>query len=825
MAHKAVRMEVVDFADTFLPLPAGVSLEDHPTWATDAFGDLAEGSALLESEIADKFVNAVNNGNIVPGLQMAQSPYKPEIDDVDDFKQKIDAAFYREGDVPTDGRPHWADQLISVEFKRHEINKDPFDDREDRDLDATAEERKKVRGQIITYAEVAFRVQHRTFLFMLLVIGRSFRLLRWDRSGTIVTPAIDYVAHPEVLCELLWRMSLQPDEQLGLDPSATRLRPHDPDYNLMDFYAQENAADLATHERVLTAEELQTMGDPPVFKYVRASFAHSLASSWPRYRLEVPCEGGVRTFLVCRPMFFANGMAGRGTRGYVALDCRTGRFVWLKDAWRVFYKQLMQEGAVLEMLNKDEVEHVPTLLCHGDIREQTTMTSDIWEKAQAKAAAAAAAATTIPSSLSLHKLPLSSSWTLFAPQTSSSGSHKRSRTAVEVEEAAGEEEGTLRRHRHYRIVVNEVSLPLSQFSCGRQLVSIICDCVKAHRDAIEKSEIIHRDVSGGNILIHPIVKPVGKDGRSSRVKWEGLLSDWEMSKPVNVPEPLPLPRQPPRTGTWQFLSAAMLSGKPKQVEIPDELESFLHVLLYYAVRYLNSNCGDAAAFLEGHFDAYTFKDGIYTCGQAKENAVKDARLEVSRKVALKFGSPLDRVFKTLLSWFKAHYAVQDYKNMQLEAAKALGLSTISKVAAEDLTTESDSPVPEEAEEAASDKDAGALESVEEIWPDEELEEEEDNDPTPKPTAQEEALAEMLTNHTKVLGILLKAYLSAKGWNSKDKVGDRVPDDYEPRFPIAPEKGPSLKSVKRMRTASLVLHQRWHISDLDPPSRTAKSMYK
>ncbi|KAI9065681.1 hypothetical protein FKP32DRAFT_1623600 [Trametes sanguinea] len=805
MAHKAVRMEVVDFADTFLPLPAGVSLEDHPAWATDVFGDLAEGSALLESEIADKFINAVNNGNVIPGLQMAQSPDKPEIDDVDDFKQKIDAAFYREGDVPTDGRPHWADQLISVEFKRHEINKDPFDDREDRDLDATAEERKKVRGQIISYAEVVFRVQHRTSLFMLLVIGRNFRLLRWDRSGTIVTPAIDYVAHPEVLCELLWRMSLQPDEQLGLDPSATRLRPHDHDYNLMDFFAQENAADLATHERDLTAEELQTMSDPPVFKYVRVLFAQSLASNWPRYRLEVPCEGGVRTFLVCRPTFFANGMAGRGTKGYVALDCQTGRFVWLKDAWRVFYKRLMQEGAVLQKLNKDEVEHVPTLLCHGDIREQTTMTSDIWQKAQATAAAAA---TTVPSSLSLHKLPLSSSLTLVAPQTSSSGSHKRSRTAVEVEEAAGAEEGTLRRHRHYRIVVNEVSLPLSQFTCGQQLVSIIIDCLGAHHDAFDKSEIMHRDVSGGNILIHPTVKG---DGRSRRVEWDGLLSDWEMSKPVNVPEPLPLPRQPPRTGTWQFLSAAMLSGKPKAVEIPDELESFLHVLLYYAVRYLKSNCRDAAVFLESYFDAYLHEDGVYTCGLVKEYAVKQARLNGSREVPLMFNSPLDTLFQRLLSWFKAYYAVQAHEKMQSEAKKALGLSTTSM--APPKPPASAKPVRQKAMTA---KVAGAMESVNALSDVAGL--------TPKPTAQEEALAAALSDHTMMLGVLYNAHQSAE-WDLEDKIGDRVPDDYEPRFPIAQEKGPSRATVKRLRSASMALQQQWHTGDFPLHDRPPKSMFK
>ncbi|KAJ3006004.1 hypothetical protein NUW54_g4095 [Trametes sanguinea] len=96
---------------------------------------------------------------------------------------------------------------------------------------------------------------------------------------------------------------------------------------------------------------------------------------------------------------------------------------------------------------------------------------------------------------------------------------------------------------------------------------------------------------------------------------------------------------------------------------------------------------------------------------------------------------------------------------------------------------------------------------------------------PKPTAQDEGLAEQLTNHTKMLGILLKARNAVEEWDPKDKVGDRVPDDYEPRLPIALEKGPSLQVVKRRRTASLALQQQWHTSEIPLPSRPAKTMFK
>ena len=80
--------------------------------------------------------------------------------------------------------------------------------------------------------------------------------------------------------------------------------------------------------------------------------------------------------------------------------------------------------------------------------------------------------------------------------------------------------------------------------------------------------MLHRDISGGNILILPKVT-----GRT--IKWTGLLTDWEMSKPTDYKG---VGRQPERTvssrqrsnlalghssstpqGTWQFLSVALLS--------------------------------------------------------------------------------------------------------------------------------------------------------------------------------------------------------------------------------------------------------------------------
>ena len=43
--------------------------------------------------------------------------------------------------------------------------------------------------------------------------------------------------------------------------------------------------------------------------------------------------------------------------------------------------------------------------------------------------------------------------------------------------------------------------------------------------------MLHRDISAGNMLICPRVE-AGEDG-VLRVKWRGMLADWELSKPIS----------------------------------------------------------------------------------------------------------------------------------------------------------------------------------------------------------------------------------------------------------------------------------------------------
>ena len=150
----------------------------------------------------------------------------------------------------------------------------------------------------------------------------------------------------------------------------------------------------------------------------------------------------VHWYVVGKPHFQASGVAGRGTRGYVALPLQVNEqtgdlelplddkgqpaesFVYLKDAWRINHPSLQKEGVTLKALNCAGVQHVPTVLYHGDLPNQYTLSYE--------------------------------NWPVFY----------------------GDKVCKLKPHRHYRLVVKQVAKPLSEFDRGADLVRAILDCLQ-----------------------------------------------------------------------------------------------------------------------------------------------------------------------------------------------------------------------------------------------------------------------------------------------------------------------------------------------------------
>ncbi|KAI0739851.1 hypothetical protein C8Q80DRAFT_1200609 [Daedaleopsis nitida] len=696
MAHRAVRLNKKQFVDTFLCIPDDIDVSQHPRPVIhqNPFIKLqgANSDQMIEAEIFERLAEAINKNKLAGGLLMSLSESCPDPVAIDPSGQKIDAALYHEKVVPKDGCPHWPDQVIPIEFKRHGTDRDAFDDKKE-EVQAMSVERKKVQGQLISYAEITFAVQQRVFLIMVFVFGRKLRLLRWDRSGVIVTQAVDYYNNWKWFCDALWRISvlarLAP-HRLRADPSATRIYNNDDRWATMTRVAKAVKTDVGHDEHVLEPNELT---GPHTFAYVRKLFRLSLVDGWPRYQLEVPDGNKMRNFLVCRPYFRAKGMAGRGTRGYVAFDCDSERFVWLKDAWRAHYDLVEREGDVLRRLNAAKVENIPTLVCHGDILGQTTETPDHWLSQHPKPPVPVPPVPAFPVASTSKE----------AEQQTSSNSFKRKHVdddgndnAKDVPRPNGVGDGNdnevfrpdcpLRRHKHYRIVVEEVCMDLLQFKNGQQLVSIVYDAVIAHYLAT-KEDVLHRDISGGNILIYPRVICTA-DG-SRWLWWKGVLTDWELSKGITATKQ---PRQPERTGTWQYMSVALLTEISKVVEIPDDLESFFYVILYHAVRYLKSNCIDIPIWLEEFFDCFTVEEDTYLCGDKKKTAIEIGKLppgSAKSKTPLHFSTAMDNVISILLRCFHAHNAVTKYDAEE----KAILPSTVAKLAAPKTTPKNATAAP------------------------------------------------------------------------------------------------------------------------------------
>ncbi|TFK83367.1 hypothetical protein K466DRAFT_602927, partial [Polyporus arcularius HHB13444] len=489
------------------------------------------------------------------------------------------------------------------------------------------------------------------------------------------------------------------------------------------------------------------------------------------------------------PVFCAKGLIGRGTRGYVALDCTNGRFVWLKDAWRADYLLLEKEGDILAELREAKVPFVPTVVCHGDIREQTTLTSQVWEDKHPLPGPAPG-----PSHVSDQPRASSSSSKRKWTDVEDSGVHVPPPKGLSGTDLPYREDCPLRLHRHYRLVVEEVAKPLCEFETGKQLVSIIKDCIVAHYTAatIPEKPRLHRDVSGGNVLMYPQI--LSSKGQYY-MKWTGLLADWEMSKPIpgKPSDGKQGPRQPERTGTWQYMSVALLSGD-KNVEISDELEAFFYVLLYHAIRYLWSNLSDeaVATYLDEFFDQYSYDGESYRCGARKLDAIQTGKLMFSGNFELKFHNPLNHLIAMLLSWFQANHTVSRH-SQQLEDEERQ-----QKLAQAQMP-----PPPPPLDNAATPR------VPDDFGPNIQLAEGEEGPAcdaskfvlrTNEPTKQEREDAQRVQKHAYVFQLLDWSVRKAI-WPEKDKTGDRIPKTWV-RAPLGSTALPATKSTtsnKKART--------------------------
>lgn len=298
---------------------------------------------------------------------------------------------------------------------------------------------------------------------------------------------------------------------------------------------------------------------------------------------------------------------GRGSKAYIALDVKRSRLVFLKDYWCARHPTVHPELEIYERFRKAEKPPSYVAHCLGggpvltDGREQVTLTQSLLERI----------------------------WI----------------SSVPVERC------------HYRFVLQEVGRPLETFKNSEQLIDLIYQAFLAHKQAWLSANVLHRDISPGNILIN-------HDGTA-------LLVDWDLSK---YREDLDKPAsQHGRSGTWPFMSAALLINPRKPNDLADDLEAFVYVLCFMALCFhrhnLTSRNGPNSGNIQlaEHFKGFFYEartDGTFSIGG------RDKKYQMSVGVPgftlEPEDSPLSRLINALYVLLKMHHDALDWDKMRRE---------------------------------------------------------------------------------------------------------------------------------------------------------------
>ncbi|KAH9887707.1 hypothetical protein C8Q73DRAFT_656445 [Cubamyces lactineus] len=691
------------------------------------------------------------------------------VSDIDSDDTPVMMTFYplSRGEVRRRTRKvNWPDLRMLFHVETGGEKYDPFHDLSN--MSSSARERRETLiSYLISDVHWVFLLQHRTFFYTLYLNSDYLRVLRWNRAGIMVTKPVFYLDEPSVLPRLVWRLTHLTDEQQGLDTSVTRVPVGSWDYEAMHELALPNyELDIPYNEGVelppytpsssapvspssSTAPDASqtspSSDDERVFRYVRQGFAKSLEDVWPRYCIKVGEEG--REFLVGKPVTSSEELFGRGCNCYIAVDCATGNLVWLKDSWRPVDERSTPEGEVLKTFADDPKMSVPTLICHGFVK-QSGATSDHGRTSTDLDADAAPS----PATQEREKSTAADDGRVIGVKRAR---EEDSQPQPEAKKRTRQATTRLSEYAQYRLVVKEVALDLERFTSAWQLVRLIFECIKTHSRAWKEYGILHGDISEGNILICPTI---AKKGGKDVVVWHGMLIDWELARFVDKDgKPIRPRTQNTPLLSWQFASLDAVRNPDKVLGVEDELEAFFYVLLLNAVRFLRSTLPQRAVapFVTEFWDTFkVYPNGSVECSDLKQKAIKRARLECIGIGDVLFCDdgcapvhPLNDLLLELLRRFQARYAL-----LQWEADRSMdSLIPATRVVLGE-TSHNVAPNPPVAGQSQA------------------------RPAKPPLSAKTIELAHSLKTHAGVIKLFSK-WMIDQGWPLHDKVGDRLPDDY------------------------------------------------
>ena len=244
------------------------------------------------------------------------------------------------------------------------------------------------------------------------------------------------------------------------------------------------------------------------------------------------------------------------------------------------------------------------------------------------------------------------------------------------------------------------------------------------------------------------------------------------------------------------MSVNLLNHITKPVKISDELESFFHVLVYYAVRYLRSNCSCVQSWIDNYFYKYLGPGRAGGCGQKSYALELTGELRVTMcGDPLTFRGPMDAVLATILNSLKARYRVMYHDEAQAAAPPPPPDPEASSPPEEREPPATTAPEPpKNPSPFVAGIDPAVLAEWEADWEAETL-------TVPGPTEEERKLAARLDDHGFMLALLARQ-VGNPYWSSDDRVPKAKSEVAPPECKVkdAEEDALGPPSSKRRRTA-------------------------
>ncbi|KAI5116676.1 hypothetical protein M0805_003317 [Coniferiporia weirii] len=541
-------MPVQDFLRTFLPKPDNAPKHDPlpPTYFQEVYGNvyyetiLGRGKAsrmMDESAMYRPFIDCMY-GLKLTSLKFVDTSSRPDQGRASKGL-KPDVSVYREESSSRSAK--FSDMELFVEFKA-ELDEDPFQvispksakSKRKAGFVKNTELARASFGQITSYAAAHLSSSFRTHAFSVLVTADRARFIRWDRAGAIVSEPVKYSEDPALFAEFFRRFDQLTPEQRGHDMTVS----------------------VPTADELEKAQSGLSPGKDPGESEEEHQMCCNkfLDQEFLKFTVQNDTCTEPSYFVGTFPSHSAESLVGRASRGCAVFDLQRECVCYLKDTWRIDSNVLPREGEIYKILAKHNVPYIAPLVDEGDVSNVKTTVSAYDLRVSCESAS------------SPHSSGLSA-------REEFNTSHRTITQLFDDKQWAhrGDSRRKMHCYVHYRLVLGVVGRDLSGFKSTKEMITAIKDAIIAHGAAYEAG-ILHSDISVGNIMI-------SRDGR-------GLLIDWDLAKPLDEGGGTRFGR----TGTWQFISAALLRNPTtKQHTYADDLESFLHVTTYMCLLYTKSS--------------------------------------------------------------------------------------------------------------------------------------------------------------------------------------------------------------------------------------------